>query len=69
MSANFALSASLLRFVIVLPPSYDFRCTPVPSNRIALVDWQVVNIFNFVNLPQPRYCTIRHPILMGVLPL
>ena len=43
----------------------------LPSNRIALGDWQAVNLFNFVNLPQPRYryCTIRHPILMGVLPL
>jgi len=25
----------------------------LPSNRIALSDWQAVNLFNFVNLPQP----------------
>ena len=41
----------------------------LPSNRIALGDWQAVNLFNFVNLLQPKYCTIRHPILNGVFPL
>ena len=55
------------KFGDVLPPSYDFGCTPV--QQIVLGDCQAVNLFNFVNLPQPRYCTIRHPILMGVLPL
>ena len=41
----------------------------LPSNTIALGDWQAVNLFNFVNLPQPKYCTIRHPILNGVFPM
>jgi len=64
--------------ILFYPPAYcgleTFRRNPMtsgafPFNRIALGDWQAVNLFNFVNLPQPRYCIIRHPILMGVLPL
>jgi len=64
--------------ILLYPPAYcgleSFCHHPMtsgalPSNRIVLGDWQAVNLFNFVNLLQPRYCTIRHPIIMGVLPL
>ena len=64
--------------ILLYPPAYygleSFCRHPMtsgalPSNRIALGDWQAVNLFNFVNLPQPKYCTIRHPILNGVFPL
>ena len=37
--------------------------------RIVLGNWEAVNLFNFVNLLQPKYGTIRHPILMGGFPL
>ncbi len=41
----------------------------LPSNRIALGDWQAVNLFNLANFPHPKLCTIRQPIFPGVIPL
>ena len=41
----------------------------LPSNRIALGDWQAVNLLNLANFLHLKLCTIRQPILMGVLPL
>ena len=41
----------------------------LPSNRIALGDWQALNLLNLANFPRPKLCTIRQPILLGVIPL
>ena len=55
--------------ILLYPPAYcgleSFCRHPMTSG--ALGDWQAVNLFNFVNLLQPRYCTIHHPILTGVV--
>ena len=64
--------------ILLYPPAYcgleTFCRHPMTlgallSNRIMLGDWQVLNLFDFVNLLQPRYCTIRHPVLNGVFQL
>jgi len=39
------------------------------SNRIALGDWQAVNLLNLTNFLHLKLCTIRQPILLGVIPL
>ena len=41
------------------------RVTSQP-NRIALGDWQAVNLFDLANFLHPKLCTIRQPILPGV---
>jgi hypothetical protein len=64
--------------ILLYQPAYcgleTFCCNPMtsgalPSNRIALGDWQAVNLFNLANFPHPKLCTIREPILLGVIPM
>jgi len=63
--------------ILFYPPAYcgleTFRRNPMtsgafPFNRIALGDWQAVNLFNSANFPHPKLCTIRQPNIPGVIP-
>ena len=66
----FVIKQSVSQFGITSQPIANWSCfavilwhrVPSPPNRIALGDWQAVNLFNFDNLPLPKYHTIRQPI-------
>ena len=64
--------------ILLYPPAYcgletfcrhPMTLGALPSNRIALGDWQAVNLFNLANFLHLKLCTIRQPILLGVTPV
>ena len=64
--------------ILLYPPAYcglePFCWHPMtsgalPSNRIALGDWQAVNLLNLANFLHLQLCTILQPVLLGVIPL